>query len=156
MIIGFTKQMHTHIVGQPQRKSKGQQKRVDSFIYSFITNVQRRDMDWDGLYDAVVECLIESMGLSLDAVKDMELSLDITSGQYAVRFTAIGDKADLTEDAYAAEIRWTVQSGDAIISPNLEVYPMEYVDKDDYSIIPDAAALTLAEVEALIVDDIED
>lgn len=152
MVIGFTKQMHTHIVGQPQRKSIGQQKRVDSFIYSFITNVQRRDMDWDGLYDAVVECLIESMGLSLDAVKDMELSLDIPSGQYAVRFTALGDKADLTEDAYAAEVRWTVQQGDTIISHNLEAYPKEYVGKDDYSIIADAAALTMAEVETLVED----
>lgn len=156
MIIGFTKQMHTHIVGQPQRKSKGQQKRVDGFTYSFVTNIKRTDMDWDGLYDVVVECLTESIGLALDAVKDMELSLDIPSGKYAVRFTAIGDKADLTEDAYATEIRWTVQRDDAIISLNLEVYPMEYVDKDDYSIILDAASLTLAEVEALIVDDIED
>lgn len=150
MVIGFTKQIHTYIVGQPQRKSNAQQKRVDSFIYSFITNVQRRDMNWDGLYDAVVECLIESMGLALDAVKDMELSLDIPSGQYAVRFTAIGDKADLTEDAYAAEVRWTVQQGDTIVKSNLETYPMEYADKDDYSIIADAAALTMAEVEALV------
>lgn len=152
MVIGFTKQMHAHIVGQPQRKSKGQQKRVDSFIYSFITNVQRTDMDWDGLYDAIVECLTESMKLDLEAVKDMELSLDIPSGQYAIRFTAIGDKADLIEDAYAAEVRWTVQQGDTIISHNLEAYPKEYVGKDDYSIIADAAALTMAEVETLVED----
>ncbi len=152
MVIGFTKQMHAHIVGQPQRKSIGQQRRVDGFIYSFITNVQRRDMDWDGLYDAVVECLIESMGLSLDAVKDMELSLDIPSGQYAVRFTAVGEKADLTEDAYAAEVRWSVQQGDNIIKSNLETYPAEYIGKDDYNIIPDAAVLTMADVEALVED----
>lgn len=157
MIIGFTKQMHTHIVGQPQRKSKGQQKRVDSFIYSFITNVQRRDMDWDGLYDAVVECLIESMGLSLDAVKDMELSLDIPSGQYAVRFTAIGDKADLTEAAYAAEVRWSVQHlGGDFSESNLENYPWDYTNDSSFQIGTDVVALTLTEVEALIVDDIED
>lgn len=154
MIIGFTKQMHTHIIGQPQRKSKGQQKRVDGFTYSFVTNIKRTDMGWDGLYDAVVECLTESMKLDLDAVKDMELSLDIPSGQYAVRFTAIGDKADLTEDAYAAEVRWTVQQGDNIIKSNLEAYPKEYVGKNDYSIITDAMALTLTEVEALTADEI--
>lgn len=154
MVIGFTKQMHTHIVGQPQRKAKGQQKRIDSFIYSFITNVQRRDMDWDGLYDAIIECLTESMKLDLDAVKDMELSLDIPSGQYAVRFTAVGDKSDLTEDAYAAEVRWSVQRGDSLIKSNLVSYPWEYVGKDNYTIFADAEILSLAEVEALIVDEI--
>ena len=157
MIIGFTKQMHTHIVGQPQRKSNAQQKRVDSFIYSFITNVQRTDMDWDGLYDAVVECLTESMGLALDAVKDMELSLDIPSGQYAIRFTAIGDKADLTADAYAAEVRWSVQHfGGDFSESGLENYPWEYINASSYQIDVDAAALTMTEVEALTTDDIED
>lgn len=156
MVIGFTKQMHTHIVGQPQRKSKGQQKRVKGFTYSFVTNIKRTDMDWDGLYYAVVECLTESMGLNLDAVKDLELSLDIPSGQYAVRFTVIGDKADLTEDAYAAEVRWSVQKGDSLIKSNLVSYPWEYVGKDNYTIFADAEILSLAEVEVLIVDDNED
>lgn len=156
MVIGFIKQMHTHIVGQPQRKSKGQQKRVDSFIYSFITNIKRTDMDWGGLYDVVVECLTESMGLALDAIKDMELSLDIPSGQYTVRFTATGDKADLTADAYAAEVRWSVQhmSGDFSES-NLENYPWDYINDSSFQIDIDAAALTLAEVEALTEDDTE-
>lgn len=157
MIIGFTKQMHIHIVGQPQRKSKGQQKRVDSFIYSFITNIKRDDMDLDGLYDAVVECLTESFKLTLDAIKDMELSLDIPSGQYAVRFTAIGDNADLTQDAYAAEVRWSVQHlGGDFSQSNLENYPWDYINDSSVQIKVDVAALTLAEVEALIEDDIED
>lgn len=155
MVIGFTKQMHTHIVGQPQRKSKGQQKRVDSFIYSFITNVQRTDMDWDGLYDAVVECLTESMGLALNAVKDMELSLDIPSGQYAVRFTAIGDKANLTGDAYASEVRWTVQHlGGDYSESGLKDYPWKYINDSSVQIEVNATALTLEEVEALTVDEI--
>lgn len=157
MVIGFTKQMHTHIVGQPQRKSIGQQKRVDSFIYSFITNIKRTDMDWDGLYDAIVECLTESMKLDLDAVKDMELSLDIPSGQYAVRFTATGDKADLTADAYAAEVRWSVQHlGGDFSESGLKDYPWKYINDSSVQIEVDAAALTLEEVEALTADDIED
>ena len=147
MVIGFTKQMHTHIVGQPQRKSIGQQKRVDSFIYSFITNIKRTDMDWDGLYDAIVECLTESM----------KLDLDIPSGQYAVRFTATGDKADLTADAYAAEVRWSVQHlGGDFSESGLKDYPWKYINDSSVQIEVDAAALTLEEVEALTADDIED
>lgn len=156
MIIGFTKQMHTHIVGQPQRKSKGQQKRVDSFIYSFTTNITMDDMDWNGVYDVLVECLTESMKLNLDTVKDMEISLDIPSGQYAVRFTAIGEKANLTEDAYAAEVRWSVQHlGGDFSESGLENYPWDYVNDNSFQIDIDAAALTLAEVEALTEDDTE-
>ncbi len=156
MVIGFAKQMHTHIVGQPQRKSKGQKKRIDSFTYSFVTNIKRTDMDWLGLHEVVVECLMEGMRIPLDSVKDLELFLDIPSGQYAVRFIVIGDKADLTEDAYAAEVRWSVQQGDSLIKNNLVSYPWEYVGKDNYTIFADAEILSLAEVEALIVDDIED
>ena len=156
MVIGFTKQMHTHIIGQPQRKAKGQQKRIYSFTYSFVTNIKRTDMDWLGLHEVIVECLMEGMRIPLDSVKDLELSLDIPSGQYAIRFTAIGGKADLTEDAYAAEVRWSVQQGDSLIKSNLVSYPWEYVGKDNYTIFADAEILSLAEVEALLVDDIED
>ena len=155
MVIGFTKQMHTHIVGQPQRKSKGQQKRTDSFTYSFITNIKRTDMDWDGLHEVVVEFLLEGMRLTLDSVKDLELFLDIPSGQYAVRFAVTGNKADLTEDAYAAEVRWSVQRVDSFIKSNLVSYPWEYVDKENYTIFADAEILSLAEVEDLIMDDTE-
>lgn len=156
MIIGFTKQMHTHIVGQPQRKSNAQQKRVDSFIYSFITNIKRTDMDWDGLYDALIECQTESMGLTLDAVKDMELSIDIPSGQYTVRFTATGNNADLAEDAYAAELKWQIQHMSGDTSETSESYPWEYINDNNYMIEVSAKALTLEEIEALTVDDISD
>ena len=107
MIIGFTKTMHTYIVGQPKRSSLGQNKRVDSFTYCFTTTISRADIDWDGAYTVITECLSDVMQLPLDTVKDMEISLDIAAGLYTVRFSS---PTNLTDTDYAAEITWLIQS----------------------------------------------
>lgn len=140
MIIGFTKQMHSFIVGQPRKKSMAQQKRVDSYIYSFMTTINQNDMDWDGVYDVLMECLTESMNIELYNVKDMEISLDIPSGKYSVRFTST---ENLTENAYAAELQWEMQhmSGESIQMS--EVYPWEYINDKNYMVEVFAEPLTL-------------
>ena len=101
MIVTFTKAMHTYVIGQPKRSSLGQRKKVDSFIYSFITDLTAEKIDWSGATDVITECLLGAFNC-VD-VRDMEISIDIASGQYAVRFTSATDMRDL---AYAALVLW--------------------------------------------------
>lgn len=82
MIVAFTKALHTYIIGQPKRSSLGQRKKVDSFIYSFITDLSAEKIDWGGATDAITECLLGAFNCV--NVRDMEISIDIASGQYAV------------------------------------------------------------------------
>lgn len=149
MIIGFTKQMHSFIVGQPRKKSMAQQKRVDSYIYSFMTTIIQNDMDWNGVYDVIMECLTESMNIELYNVKDMEISLDIPSGKYSVRFTST---ENLTENAYAAEIQWQIQHMSGEITQMSEMYPWEYINDKNYMVEAFAEALSLEEINALFTE----
>lgn len=149
MIVGFTKTMHTHIVGQPKRNSYAQNKRVDSFVYSFVTTIKLTDMDWNGVYDVIVECLAESMQIPCEndtlAIKDMEISLDIPSEQYTVRFTAFSDLKDTT---YAAEVMWEIQE----VNGGLEIdytYPTKCINNSCYAVSVKAAALSLEDIETL-------
>ena len=101
MIITFTKVLHTYVVGQPKRSSLGQRKKVDSFNYSFITDLTAEKIDWSGATDVITECLLGAFNCV--NARDMEISIDIASGQYAVRFTCATDMRDL---AYAALVLW--------------------------------------------------
>lgn len=149
MIIGFTKQMHSFIVGQPRKKSMAQQKRVDSYIYSFMTTINQNDIDWDGVYDVIMEFLTEIMNIELYNVKDMEISLDIPSGKYSIRFTSI---ENLTENAYAAELQWQMQHMSGESSQMSEVYPWEYINDKNYMVEVFAEPLTLKEIGALFAE----
>ena len=152
MIIGFTKTMHTHIIGQPRKQSNAQQKRVNGFTYSFITTINQTDMDWDGVYYVILECLAESMKLNLDTIKDMEISLDIPSGQYSLRFTST---ENLIENAYAAEVLWSVYHlGGEFSDTGLKKYPWDYINDSSLQIVVEAVALSLPEIEEILANDV--
>lgn len=99
MIITFTKTMHTYIVGQPKHLAIAQRKKVNSFIYSFITDLSTDKTDWSGAVSVISECLLGAFHCS--NVRDMEISCDIASGQYSVRFTS---DTNLKNPAYAATV----------------------------------------------------
>lgn len=101
MIVAFTKALHTYVIGQPKRSSLGQRKKVDSFIYSFVTDLSSEKIDWSGATDVITECLLGAFNCV--NVRDMEISVDIASGQYAVRFTSA---TDMRDPAYAALVLW--------------------------------------------------
>lgn len=143
MIIGFTKTMHTYIIGQPKRSSQGQSKRVTGFTYSFTTTISRADMDWNGAYNVIVECLANVMQIPLDNVKDMEISLDIAAGLYTVRFST---PVDLTDTDYATEVTWIVQSRDGGFEEHTNKYPANYVTDNSYEITTGVTPLTMDEV----------
>lgn len=146
MIIGFTKTMHTYIVGQPKRSSQGQSKRVTGFIYCFTTTISRAEMDWDGAYTVITECLSDVMQILLDTIKDMEIGLDIAAGLYTVRFST---PKDLKETDYAAEITWLIQSRDGGFEEHTAKYPTDYVNDNSYMITTSATPLTMDEVEQI-------
>lgn len=149
MIIGFTKTMHTYIVGQPKRSSRGQNKRVDGFIYCFTTTISRADMDWDGAYTVITDCLADVMKIPLDTIKDMEISLDISAGLYTVRFSTT---QDLKETDYAAEVLWLVQSLDGGYEEHTGKYPAKLVNDRSYAITTGVTPLSMDEVEQLVAD----
>lgn len=146
MIIGLTKTMHTYIVGQPKRSSRGQSKRVDGFTYSFTTTISTADMDWDGAYTVITECLTDVMKIPLDTVKDMEISLDIAAGLYTVRFSTT---IDLTDTDYAAEITWLIQSRDSGFEEHTGKYSADYVTDNSYEITTGVTPLSIDEVEQI-------
>jgi len=146
MIIGLTKTMHTYIVGQPRRSSQAQSKRVDGYIYSFTTTIRRADMDWDGAYNVITECLADVMQIPLDSVKDMEISLDIAAGLYTVRFST---PVDLTDTDYAAEITGLIQSRDGGYEENTGKYPADYITDNSYMITTSVTPLSMDKVEQI-------
>ncbi|MCI7804485.1 MAG: hypothetical protein MR503_05340 [Oscillospiraceae bacterium] len=146
MIIGLTKTMHTYIVGQPKRSSRGQSKRVDGFTYSFTTTISTADMDWDGAYTVITECLTDVMKIPLDTVKDMEISLDIAAGLYTVRFSTT---IDLTDTDYAAEITWLIQSRDIGFEEHTGKYSADYVTDNSYEITTGVTPLSIDKVEQI-------
>lgn len=149
MIIGFNKTMHTYIVGQPKRSSRGQSKRVDGFTYCFTTTISTADMDWNGAYNVIVECLTVVMQIPLDTIKDMEISLDIAAGLYTVRFST---PKDLKDTDYAAEITWLVQSLDGGYEEHTGKYPDKFVNDSSYVVTTSAIPLSLDEVEQAAAD----
>lgn len=149
MIVGFTKTMHTYIVGQPKRSSQGQSKRVTGFIYCFTTTISKADMDWDGAYNVITDCLANVMKIPLDTIKDMEISLDISAGLYTVRFSTT---QDLKETDYAAEVLWLVQSLDGGYEEHTGKYPAKLVNDRSYAITTGVTPLSMDEVEQLVAD----
>lgn len=87
MLVTFQKTMHTKIIGQPQLRSNAQNKRVNGYIYSFLTSVSQEDFrrDFD-TPETILEVCVQ--GLGADNIKDFEISLEIGSKLYSVRFTA--------------------------------------------------------------------
>lgn len=146
MIIGFTKTMHTYIVGQPKRSSKAQSKRITGFTYCFTTTINRADMDWDGAYTVITECLAYVMLIPLDNVKDMEISLDIAAGLYTVRFSS---PFDLKDTDYAAEVLWMIQSLADGYEETCSKYPADYAMDTSYVITTDVTTLSMDEVERI-------
>ena len=128
MIITFTKALHTYMIGQPKRSSLGQRKRIDSFIYSFITDLSAEKIDWSGATDVITECILSAFNCV--NVRDMEISIDIASGQYAVRFTSATDMRDL---AYAALVLWET---------NGKRYDNYSADFENYSIFAEQIDIT--------------
>lgn len=128
MIVTFTKALHTYVIGQPKRSSLGQRKRVDSFIYSFVTSLSSEKIDWSTATDVITECLLGAWGCV--NVRDMEISVDIASGQYAVRFTSATDMRDL---AYAALVLWEM---------NGKRYDNYSADFENYSIFAEQIDIT--------------
>lgn len=145
MIIYLNKQMHTRIIGQPQRKSLGQSKRVDGFVYSFITNILAEDMDWDSVEDVLTETVV-AIGCSTNTVKDMEISLDIPSGQYSLRFSST---VNLPEMAYYLEINWIVQAMDGSECIKTNAFPKNRINNKNYAIEAEVSEIPFEEIEKL-------
>lgn len=145
MIIYLNKQMHTRIIGQPQRKSMGQSKRVDGFVYSFISNILAEDMDWDSVEDVLTETIV-AIGCSTNTVKDMEISLDIPSGQYSLRFSST---VNLSETEYYLEINWIVQAMDGTEYYITTAFPKNQVNDKYYEITTKVTNVPLVEIENL-------
>lgn len=146
MIICFTKAMHTYIIGQPKRSSRGQSKRVTGFTYCFTTTIRRADMDWNGAYTVITDYLADVMQILLDNVKDMEISLDIAAGLYTVRFSS---PKDLTDTDYAAEVTWLVQSLSDGYEETCSKYPADYVTDNGYEITTSVTPLSMDEMEQI-------
>ncbi len=134
MIITFTKALHTYIIGQPKRSSLGQRKKVDSFIYSFITDLSSEKINWGGATDVITECLLGAFNCV--NVRDMEISVDIASGQYAVRFTSATDMRNM---AYAALVLWET---------NGKRYDNYSADFENYSIFAEQIELDGEDITA--------
>ena len=137
--------MHTRIIGQPQRKSMGQSKRVDGFVYSFITNILAEDMDWDSVEDVLTETVV-AIGCSTNTVKDMEISLDIPSGQYSLRFSST---VNLPETAYYLEINWIVQALDGSECIKTNAFPKNRINDKNYAIEAEVSEIPFEEIEKL-------
>lgn len=134
MIVSFTKTSHTYIIGQPKRSSLDQRKKVDSFMYSFVTDLSLEKIDWNGATDVITECLLGAFNCV--NVRDMEISIDIASGQYAVRFTAATDMRDL---AYATLVLWETDG---------KWYDNYSVDFENYSIFAEQIELDGEDITA--------
>jgi len=133
--------MYTKILGQPPIRTKSQFKRTEGFIYSFLFNLKRDNgawtVNWTLIEMVISDCLFRLVGgVGTGAerklnLKDLELSVDISSRNYTVRF--FSDK-DLTEDAYAYELRWFIDG----INGYFENFPYKYIQdgKLDYDLEP--------------------
>lgn len=92
-IVTFSKTMQTKIIGQPQLRSNAQTRRVSGYTYSFLTSVSQDDFgnDFETPEDIIIACVHQGLCVPSDgnmlSVKDFEISLDIGSGLYSVRFT---------------------------------------------------------------------
>lgn len=151
MIIGFTKQMHTFVIGQPKKNINAQTRKIDGYIYSFITNVNQTDISFGGLYDVITEMLILA-GVDLETVKDMEISLDIPSGMYSVRFWAV---ENLVYNAYCVNAQWGVQSASGDDLGNFDVFPWEYINSGAYGVFLMVKSVSLEDVERLTEGEFE-
>lgn len=154
MILGLTKTMHTRIVGQRQVRGKAQSKRADGFTYSFMTNLTRADLDWSEIEDVCNQCFSDIFRIPQEATtKDIEISLDIPSKKYSLRFNS---SQELSENAYGANVKWSIQSlaGDEYYISDSK--PIEYINNSRYSIEIELEALTLDEIEEIERGDYND
>ena len=145
MILGLTKTMHTRIIGQPRIGRNAQQKKVEGFTYSFTTNIKRTDLDWNEIEDVSNKVFTDVFHIhSVEFVKDCEISLDIPSGQYSLRFTS---SRELTEDAYAANINWYIKAYDGTEYFISDSKPLDYLANQRYDVTIELEPLSIAEVE---------
>lgn len=92
-VVTFNKTMQTKIIGQPQLRSNAQTRRVSGYTYSFLTSVSQDDFgtDFETPEEIIIACVHHGLCVPADgnmlSVKDFEISLDIGSGLYSVRFT---------------------------------------------------------------------
>lgn len=91
------------IIGQLRKPNRGQSKRVDGFVYSFITTLSIRNVDWDKAEDMLLMALydLNAFHLPQNDTKDIEIALDIASGLYTIRFATTTNLPDML---YAVEV----------------------------------------------------
>lgn len=123
MTIIFTKKTHTYIIGQPKRSSLTQRKKVDSFNYSFLTDLLFSEVDWSVAVEIITECLCGAF--KCIEVRDMEVSLDLANEQYSVRFTSV---TNLPKLAYAALVK---KQGEEIFAEEIDIDEGEFSYEDD-------------------------
>lgn len=145
MIFGFTKTMHTYIVGQPNRSSNTQKEREDDFIYAFSTTIRQSDIPFKNIPDVVIRVLADVMRIPLENIKDLEISLDIPSGLYTVRFST---SRELGTD-YAYELLWSAHNRHQSYETITETYPVDYATDNDYTITPIVTPLSIDELKRL-------
>lgn len=145
MIVGFVKTMQTRIIGQDMDRENAQQYRTDGFTYSFLTNVTRKQLSWD---EIELVCFKWLDKLRAYDAKDMELSLDLQSGQYSLRFTSC---SELPEDAYATEVIWEILDVSNGETYTASAKPTEYINDIDkkYEVRLNVELLSLDEVGEL-------
>lgn len=137
--------MYTKILGQPSIKSKVQNKHTDGFTYSFITNLKKHDIKWADSWNLVerviIKCLSIIVGMDSNEMlnlKNLELSVDIPSGNYTIRFSSAKDLGNL---AYAFELLWLVDDDNNCFDD----FPYDYMENHKIAI----------KISPVLLDDIE-
>ena len=151
MILALTKTMHTRIIAQRRVKKDTQQRKVDSFTYSFMTNISRADLDWNEIEELLEKCFDDGFLIpSENFVKDIEISLDIPTGRYSVRFNS---SYELKEDTYAMVVRWTVQAFNGSEYFVTESKPTDLLTDTQYLVEIELEKLSIDELDELIKQD---
>ncbi len=120
-VVTFQKTLQTKIIGQPQLRSNAQTKRVNGYTYCFLTSLAQDDFggDFETPEGIIIACVHQGLCVPADenqlAVKDFEISLDIGSGLYSVRFTTSTVLPFLTYDMQVYE-----NKGNIIVKPTNE------------------------------------
>ena len=148
MILALTKTMHTRIIAQRRVKKDTQQRKVDSFTYSFMTNISHADLDWNEIEELLEKCF--DFIPSENFVKDIEISLDVPTGRYSVRFNS---SYELKEDTYAMVVRWTVQAFNGSEYFVTESKPTDLLTDTQYLVEIELEKLSIDELDELIKQD---
>ena len=140
MIIGIIKTMHTFVPSQLRRNSNAQAKRTENYIYAFDTTIGKDNVDLKEACNVLVEALTKA--LNITTIKDIEVSLNVTSGLYSLRFTT---PTFLECNEYAFNVVWQLE----------QLSTGKQYETNTFKAITNDFRIMSTEVEELPVDELE-